>query len=581
MLRKSSQVTLHDASKRPGNRKSISTRLTGELLLNNSLLNKGSAFTQEERETFGLNGLLPYSINTLEEQCQRAYKQYACCPYPLAKNEFLQSLHEQNEVLFYGLLERHLREMLPIIYTPTEGEYIEKYSYEFRKPRGVYLTYPAADDIAGLLFNGTVRNNARPDDIDLIVVTDSEEILGIGDQGVGGIGISVAKLVLYTLLGGIHPGRVIPVVLDVGTNNQKLLDDPLYMGWREKRLPTKEYDNFVEKFVKAVQIKFPNAYLHWEDFGLSNARRILNRYQDRLCTFNDDIQGTGAITLVCILAALKVIIFGAGTAGIGIADQITAALVREARMSVEEAAKKIWLVDRVGLIHQKIPPEKLSFGQCNYSRPFEEVSSWKSTSTEEYPTYSLFEVVQNIHPTILIGTSTAPNTWTQQIIEAMASECEFPMIFPLSNPTAPRRSKPCDITKWTKGKALIATGSPFPATKWKEQSFEIAECNNSFIYPGIGLGCVVCKPSRLTDDLIWAAVQSLSEHSPAVRKQDRTLSLLPSVEESKKASVIVACAVIKEALKRGLAKVDIAPDEIEGRVVDAMWRPEYVPLEKA
>ncbi|KAK9712662.1 NAD-dependent malic enzyme, mitochondrial [Basidiobolus ranarum] len=585
-----SPLLLHDASVDPGNNKSIRTKLTGELLLNNAFLNKGSAFPENERKLFGLIGLLPYSINTLEEQCQRAYKQYCQCPEPLLKNSFLQSLHEQNEVLFYGLLERHLREMLPIIYTPTEGEYIERYSYEFRKPRGVYLTYPVANDIENLLYNNVVKNNTHPKDIDLIVVTDSEEILGIGDQGVGGVGISVAKLVLYTLLGGVHPGRVIPVVLDVGTNNEKLLNDPLYMGWRRKRLPPKEYYEFIDRFVQSVRNKFPNAYLHWEDFGLSNARKILDKYQDQLCTFNDDIQGTGAVTLASIIAALEVtdrklvdqriVIFGAGTAGIGISDQLTAAIARDSNLSMEEAARKVWLVDKVGLIHERIPQEKLSSGQSNYSHPFDEISSWKSiSSAQDFPTYSLLDVVKNVKPTILIGTSTAPNTWTQEIIENMAAGCEFPIVFPLSNPTRLAEAKPSDIITWTKGKALIATGSPFPDTKWEEESFEIAECNNSFVYPGIGLGCVVCKPSLMTDDLIWAAVQSLAEHSPAVKNKNRHLSLLPRIEDSKEVSVMIACAIVREATKKGLARVKIASDEIEKKVRDAMWNPEYVPLE--
>ncbi|TQN67617.1 NAD-dependent malic enzyme [Colletotrichum shisoi] len=556
----------------------ISCALTGSALLNTPYLNKGTAFPEDERREFNLTGLLPQSVHRLEEQLDRAYGQYMIRPDDLAKNTFLASLKEQNEVLYYRLLQANLPEMFSIVYTPTEGDAIQKFSHLFRRPDGCFLNINDIDRVYHDLAQW-----GRPEDIDYIVVTDGEEILGIGDQGVGGVLISVAKLVLTTVCAGIHPNRTLPAVLDCGTDNEQLLNDDLYLGLRQKRVRGDKYDRFVDEFVKASRRLYPRAYIHFEDFGLDNARRILDRYRPHIPCFNDDIQGTGCVTLAAIMAALHVsklklpdlrlVIFGAGSAGVGIADQVRDAIAAEGNIDKKEAAKQIWLVDRPGLLTSE---SELSAAQTSFAR---DSSEWKGKDG------SLLEVVKTVKPNVLIGTSTKPKAFTEEIVRAMAEGVERPIILPLSNPTYLHEAVPKDIYKWTDGKALVATGSPFaPVTgPWGEEGedieIEIAECNNSVVFPGIGLGSVLSRASLVTDKMLVAAVEGVVSLSPAL--EDQCESLLPSVKDVWNVSVRIARNVIKAAVAEGVAAQKGIPDndeDLDEWIREQMWYPEYRPL---
>lgn len=458
--------------------------ITGPALLQTPFLNKGSAFTSQERKEFQLQGLLPAKINTLEEQLERAYDQYCTHKTDLGKNTFMTSMKEQNQVLYYALIQAHLKEMFPIIYTPTEGDAIADFSRVFRRPEGCFLNVsmtPEEVDEAVGRFGGA-------QDIDVVVVSDGEQILGIGDQGVGGVLISVAKLVLYTLCAGVHPTRTLPVVLDVGTNNEKLLGDELYLGLKQKRTRGKEYDDFVESFVKAVRKHYPKAYLHFEDFGVGNARRLLERYTPQLACFNDDVQGTGCVTLAAIYAAahvaklemkdLRVLCFGSGSAGTGIADQIRDAIAVESGKGQEEAAGQIWCMDKEGLLVESLKEKgELTSAQYGYIKPDKD---WDGVDRS-----SLLEVVKHIKPHVLIGTSTQPKAFTKEVVQEMAKHVDRPIIFPLSNPTRLHEANPKDLFEWTNGKVLTATGSPFdPVDVGGGKEREVAECNNSTTFPG-------------------------------------------------------------------------------------------------
>ncbi|KAI9492228.1 malate dehydrogenase [Zychaea mexicana] len=561
--------------------------MSGQSILNQPLLNKGSAFTKRERELFNLCSLLPYQVNTLEEQTNRLQEQYNQLKRPIIKNAFMQNIHDQNETLFYNFILRNLKDILPIIYTPTEGEYIASYSHVFHRPRGVYLNFTESDQLEHVLLEAALQNGMAPKDIDVIVVTDSEEILGIGDQGVGGVAISVTKLVLYTALAGINPARTLPVVLDVGTNNQKLLDDPLYLGWRHERIRGDEYDTFVEQFVDCVRTNFKNAFLHWEDFGVDNARRLLTRYQPAMSTFNDDIQGTGAITLASIMAALKltdgsmtdqkIVIFGSGTAGIGIADQIRAYLETRCNLSKEEAAKRFWCVDKPGLLTQDLTEGDyvITDQQRVYAHSKGEIKDWKLGNDKQHP--QLLDVVKNVKPTVLIGCSTVHGAFTEEIVRAMAEHCDHPIIFPLSNPTRLHEAKPADLFEWTQGKVFVATGSPFDPVEYDGQTYEIAECNNSFVFPGIGLGCIVGRTKHCTDQMIFAAANAISECSPSTKSKDRTKSLLPDINDARHVSAKVATAVVREAIKQGESRRQF--EDVQKVVQEFMWEPKYAEYE--
>ena len=469
----------------------IETSLCGKPLLTTPQLNKGTAFTPEERHAFGLMGKLPSRVETLEEQVVRAYKQFKSYNSRLNGNIYLNSLLDSNQTLFYKLVSLYLSEMLPVIYTPIVGTAVKKFSQEFRHSRGLYVSYPDRDYISEIL-----DNRSHPE-IDLIVVTDGEGVLGIGDQGVGGMDIPIAKLMVYTLCAGIDPTRTLPILLDVGTNNQELLEDPLYLGWRHKRLQGAEYDDFIQRFVHAVKEKFPNVFLHWEDFGRENARRNLERYRKELCTFNDDMQGTGAVTLAAILAGMKVngesfkeqqiVIFGAGTAGTGIADQIYDAMKRQG-LGEEEVRRRFWLIDKTGLLTTQ---SNLTSFQVPYAQPMEALKHW---DLQDPSHITLKEVIQEVKPTILIGCSSVAHAFTEDIIKEMASHVKRTIILPLSNPTEHCEAVPEDILKWTRGKVLLATGSPFEDVEYEGRNIRIAQCNNAFVFPGLGLGLIAKKP---------------------------------------------------------------------------------------
>ncbi|EFQ33596.1 malic enzyme [Colletotrichum graminicola] len=556
----------------------ISCAVTGTALLNTPYLNKGTAFPEDERREFNLTGLLPQCVDTLEQQMQRAYEQYKSRRDDLAKNTFLTSLKEQNEVLYYRLLQAYLPEMFSIVYTPTEGDAIQNFSRLFRRPDGCFLNIDDIDRV-----HHDLAQWGRPEDIDYIVVTDGEEILGIGDQGVGGILISVAKLVLTTLCAGVHPNRTLPVVLDCGTDNEELLNDKLYLGLRQNRVRGQKYDRFVDEFVKAARKLYPRAYIHFEDFGLTNARRILDQYRPHIPCFNDDVQGTGCVTLAAIMAGLHVsnqklsdlrlVVFGAGSAGVGIADQVRDAIAAERNIGKEEAAKHIWLIDKPGLLTTE---SELSTAQKDYAR---DSSEWKGKDG------SLLEVVKTVKPNVLIGTSTKPKAFTEEIVRAMAEGVERPIILPLSNPTRLHEAVPEDIYKWTDGKALVATGSPFEPVKgpWgeggKEVEIEVAECNNSVVFPGIGLGSVLSRARLVTDKMLVAAVEGVASLSPALK--DQKAPLLPGVDIVRDVSVRVARRVIKAAVEEGVATEEGIPDndeDLDEWIREQMWQPTYRPL---
>jgi malate dehydrogenase (oxaloacetate-decarboxylating) len=548
------------------------TKARGLAVLNSPLLNKGTAFTAEEREALGLRGLLPPDISTLEIQVKRAYIQYERLPDSLSKNIYLTALHDRNEVLFYRLFSEHLREMVPIVNDVTVGIAVEQYHHECRRPRGVYLSI----DHSGAIKEAFSGLGARAGDIDLIVATDAEQILGIGDWGVGGIEVSIGKLAIYTAAGGIDPTRVIPVMLDVGTNRESLLEDPAYIGNRHVRTCGERYDAFIDTYVSTVTTLFPNALLQWEDFAPANGRRILERYRDRICTFNEDIQGTGAIaraaaisaTRVCgtLLRNQRVVIFGAGTAGIGVADQLRDAMVLEG-LSKEDAARRFWCVDRKGLLTLDMTDQLRDY-QVTYARPAAESKSWKHDGVEGG--VNLAEVVRRVKPTMLIGASTAAGSFTEAIVKEMGANTERPIIFALSNPPARAEAIPADLIAWTDGRALIAAGSPFAPVTYKGVTYVVAHLNNAMLYPGLGLGAIVSRASRISAGMFAAAASAVSS---LVTVRQPGASLLPHVDNLRSVSATVAVAVAEAAVVEGLAGVKF--DDIVQQVQDAMWQPEY------
>lgn len=549
---------------------SLETTLRGVEVLSTPLLNKGVAFTQEEREELGLKGLLPPAVLTLEEQARRAYEQFCSQPDDLLKNVYLTALHDRNEVLFYRILTDHLREMLPIVYTPTVGVAIQRYSHEYRKPRGVYLSI---NDLSGIE-EAFANIGATAENIDLVVVTDGEGILGIGDWGVGGINIAIGKLAVYTAAVGIDPSRVLPVILDVGTNREELLDNPFYIGNRHPRITGEAYDEFIDTFVQAVNKQFPKALLHWEDFSSRNARKILDKYRHDICTFNDDIQGTGAVSLAAVLSAVKasgvplsehrVVVFGAGTAGIGIADQVRDAMVRVG-VSEEESYKRFWCIDRNGLVTDNM--EDLLDFQIPYARKEAEVSEWKQNGV-----IGLAEVVKHVKPTILIGTSTVAGAFKEEIIKEMASHVERPIILPMSNPTPLAEAKPADLIEWTEGRALVATGSPFEPVTYNGVTYVIGQSNNALIFPGLGLGTIVVRASVMTDGMFAAAAEAVAS---MVDTSQPGAPILPEVEELRNISEMVAIEVAKVAVAEGVARENLSDNDIKIAVKEAIWEPEY------
>jgi malate dehydrogenase (oxaloacetate-decarboxylating) len=548
------------------------TKARGLAVLNSPVLNKGTAFTAEEREALGLRGLLPPDISTLEIQVRRAYIQYERLPDSLSKNIYLTALHDRNEVLFYRLFSEHLREMIPIVNDVTVGIAVEQYHHECRPPRGVYLSIDHPEGI-NEAFAGV---GVRAGDIDLIVATDAEQIRGIGDWGVGGMEVSIGKLAIYTAAGGIDPARVIPVMLDVGTNRESLLEDPAYIGNRHARICGERYDAFIDAYVSTVTTLFPNALLQWEDFASANGRRILERYRDRICTFNEDIQGTGAIaraaaisaTRVCgtLLRNQRVVILGAGTAGISVADQLRDAMVLEG-LTKEDAARRFWCIDRKGLLTLEMADE-LRDDQVAYARPAAESKSWKHDGVQGG--VNLAEVVRRVKPTMLIGASTAAGSFTEGIVREMGANTDRPIIFALSNPPARAEANPADLIAWTDGRALIAAGSPFAPVTYKGVTYVVAHLNNAMLYPGLALGAIVSRASRISAGMFAAAASAVS--SLVVVRQPGA-SLLPHVDNLRSVSATVAVAVAEAAVAEGLAGVRL--DDIVQQVQDAMWQPEY------
>lgn len=544
--------------------------LTGRELIDCPMFNKSSSFTEEERHELGLLGLLPPHISTVEEQLERTYENYKRKDSDIERYIFLTSLQERNETLFYMLLNEHITEMMPIIYTPVVGQACQSYSHIYRRPRGLFVSYPGRE------LMDTILDNADYPDVEVIVVTDGERILGLGDQGVGGMGIPIGKLSLYTLCAGIHPAATLPVFLDVGTDNHSLMNDRLYMGWHHSRIRGKDYDDFVDCFVQGVKRRFPNALLQWEDFAKGNAARLLERYRDELCTFNDDIQGTGSVTLAGLLAATdaigskigeqRIVILGAGSAAIGISDQIVAAAISEG-VSENEAGAQIWLVDSRGLV--STGRNNLEPGKQKYAQTPDKLAGWKL----ERPDFiSLADAVKNVRPTILIGTGAQPGAFTEDLVREMASGTKRPIIFPLSNPTSKCEAQPINIIKWTLGKALVATGSPFTNVDFEGRSIRIGQCNNAFIFPGVGLGIVAAKARRVTDSMFVVAARALSKLAPS--RKDPSAPLYPVLEDVRKASFDVAVAVANEAKRLGLA--DIVPtDGYEKIITEKMWKPAY------
>lgn len=512
-------------------------------------------------------------VETIEDQLQRAYHQYSLQPDDLQKNIFLNNLYNTNETLFFKLISEHMEEMIPIIYTPTAGLAIQHYSKEFRNPRGVYIAYPDQDHVDEIL------DNLNSQDIDLIVLTDSEQILGIGDQGANGIGISVAKIIIYTLCAGIDPRRMLPVMIDVGTNNTELLQDPLYIGWRHSRIRGVDYERFVEKVIGSIKRKFPGVFLQWEDFGKEKARDNLNYYQDKICTFNDDIQGTGAVAMSALLNASqltriplsdhRVVIFGAGTAGCGIADRVAEWMVKDG-LKPHETRLRFWLMDSQGLVIED--RKNLDYFKSPYARSRDEIQGW---DVEDGP-ISLLDVVRNVKPTILIGTSAVYGAFSEEVVKTMAAACKHPIIFPLSNPPSRAEATPEDVLHWTDGRGLIATGSAHPDVSWDGKSIPITQCNNALIFPGLGLGVICSRAKRMTSGMIDAAVVELSR---SVELRDNHLTrLLPEVSQLQEVSKKIASAVVKQALSDGVAGVYHEKD-CHKLVEENIWKPNYVPYQ--
>ena len=551
------------------------TTLRGRQVLSDPRINKGTAFGDDERRDLGVTGLIPSGYVTLDQQVNRVYAQYLRQSTDLARNVYLTDVHDRNEVLFYRLLTSHLSEMLPIVYTPTVGQAIEQYSHEYRRPRGVYLSV----DHPELIESSLRAAGLEAGEVDLVVATDAGAILGIGDWGVGGIHIAVGKLAVYTAAGGINPNRALAVMLDVGTDRQSLLDDPLYIGNRHPRVPAADYDRFMDAFVDAVTRLFPSALLHWEDIGVSNARRLLERYRHRLLTFNDDIQGTGAVNLAAVLAAIRaagtaltehrVVIFGAGTAGTGIADQLSAAMMAQG-MTREQASARFWAVDRPGLLTAKTPG--LSDSQRRYARDRAEVADW--AADQPGGGISLAELVSRIHPTILIGTSTVTGAFTEPIVREMAAHAKRPIILPMSNPTSLCEAAPADLIRWTHGQALVATGSPFEPVDYEGTRYVIGQANNALIFPGLGLGVIAARATRVTDRMLAAAAHAVAA---LVDTSAAGSELLPRVESLRETSVAVATAVARAAAEEGASATDPG-DHLEDRIRALMWEPVYRPV---
>jgi malate dehydrogenase (oxaloacetate-decarboxylating) len=566
---------MSNEAKQPGEDACTRTRLHGYELLNDPLLNKGTAFSEQERIEFELQGLLPAAVATLEEQAGRRLQALWDLPNDLARYTFLRELQDSNEVLFHALLVRDLPRMLPIVYTPTVGLGCQRFSRIFRKPRGLFLSIPHQDLIPAILAN------PRFDQVDAIVVTDGERILGLGDQGAGGMGIPIGKLALYTACGGLDPSRTLPIMLDVGTDNRDCLDDPLYIGWRHERVRGAAYDEFIERFVAAVIARWPRVLLQWEDFARNNATRLLDRYRDRLCTFNDDVQGTAAVAAGALMAAVhvtgrplaeqRIAVVGAGSAGCGIASLLHRAMVAQG-VADGEARARFFLIDRDGLLVESMP------GLLPFQRPFLQpraaVADWQ---IDEAGRIGLLDVVRNARPSVLIGVSGQPGAFTQAAVRLMAKQTERPITLPLSNPTSRSEATPADLLAWTEGRAVIGTGSPFAPLSIDGRRRAFDQTNNTYIFPGLGLGAIAARAARISDGMLMAAAASLAEASPCRRAGGE--NLLPPVEELRQVARRVAVAVGLAAQQEGLAPT-IDRGVLEAEIDRRVWSPVYRPYRR-
>jgi malate dehydrogenase (oxaloacetate-decarboxylating) len=552
-----------------GNTRQVS--LSGYDLINSPRLNKGTAFSDEERDAFDLHGLLPPHVGTLDEQVDRRLQALREQPTPFNRYSFLRDLQDMNETLFYALVIRNIQEMLPLVYTPTVGEGCQRFSEIWKKPRGLFLSYPNRDRIDQIL------NHPRYDDVKCIVVSDGERILGLGDQGAGGMGIPIGKMALYTALGGTHPEHCLPILLDVGTDNEERLTSPLYIGWRHHRIRGEEYDAFVDDFVNAVKKRWPHVLLQWEDFARTNATRLLERYRNQLCTFNDDIQGTAAIAAATLLSAInvtgvpleqqKIVVLGFGTAGIGIANLLLQ-LMQDKGIPEADARDRIYAIGRYGLVTENgngVRPEQLP-----YARKQQEVRDWRQPNEE----IALLDVIRHAQPTVLIGVSGQPGAFTEMAIREMARHADRPIIFPLSNPVSCSEATPQDLLDWTDGRALIGTGSPFPAVSFGGKNVPIDQTNNSYIFPGLALGIIASKARRVTDTMILAAAKELARLVPT--RTNKQASLLPSLSDSRQLSRSIAQAVGRQAIKDGQAQV-ADEDSLQRELKANIWEPVYVP----
>jgi malate dehydrogenase (oxaloacetate-decarboxylating) len=553
----------------------IRTRLHGVDLLFNSRLNKGTAFTEAERDVFGLHGLLPPHIGTLEDQRERRKRVLDSRETAFGKYSNLRDLQDNNETAFYSMIEHYTEELLPIVYTPAVGEGCQRFSEIWRRPRGLFISYPNRDRIDQILAE------KRYDDVRCIVVSDGERILGLGDQGAGGMGIPIGKMALYTALGGIPPEHCLPILLDAGTDNEKLLHDPIYIGWQHHRMRGQEYDDFVEAFVTAVERRWPHILLQWEDFAGTNAARLLERYRDRLCTFNDDIQGTAAVMTATVLAAASAIgvpisqqtiaMFGAGSAGIGIIDLLVSAMKQQG-LSEEQARSRIYAFNRYGLLVEGARGIKES--QRHLVRNRADITGWQLEGGQDV---SLPDVVRNAKVTVLAGVSAQTGAFTEEVVREMARHTVRPIIFPLSNPTSQAEATPEDILRWTEGRALVGTGSPFPPVEMAGRTMRVSQVNNSFIFPGLALGILVSQARRVTDGMIMAATKALAGLSPS--REDKTAPLLPPIGESRKVAMVVSEAVARQAMAEGVAVIEVEA-ALRERIREYMWNPVYVPYER-
>lgn len=549
--------------------------LTDYALITNPLLNKGMAFTQQEREEFNLLGLLPSQETTLATQLARSYEAFRNKSSNLEKYIYLRDLQDSNETLFYRLICEHIEELMPIVYTPTVGLGCEQYSHIYRRPRGLFIAYFNRDRIPAILAH------PRFNDVKVIVVSDGERILGLGDQGAGGMGIPIGKLALYSACAGIHPASTLPILLDTGTNNPRLQNDSLYIGWHHERIRGKEYDDFIAQFVDAVKKRFPHVLLQWEDFAQQNANPILARYRDQLCTFNDDIQGTAAVAVGTLLAAIhvtegrlrdqRIVIVGAGSAGCGIGHLMKQAMIEDG-LTEKEANEHFYLIDKEGLLLDDMP-SLLSF-QKPFAQSKEMLASWNLQNSNHV---TLYDVIRNIHPTLLVGVSGQAGIFTEEIIRTMSQHVERPIIFPLSNPTERCEATPLDVLKWSNGKAIIGTGSPFAPIKKEDVLLRIDQTNNSYIFPGLGLGLIAVKAKQVTDKMFMVAAKTLAECSPA--RLNKNANLLPSLSDIRNVSFQIALAVAQEAIAENLAQFDSSKDLSE-HIKHLIWFPDYVPYKR-